>query len=218
MKYTIAALAVTTLAANATTVTTAYGTVTGARDGNQAGPMWGQFVTADIGATPAGPHGTLYLQDFSYQAADNFSGTQTVYLHAYTTLTTSGTGAVASIGGFNAVSASTLDLTGVAGNGIMTWTFSGSDAFDAATSYIYVMSTSATEITIADTSSLVGSSFALDLGDNYGGGDAVRGNAALDSGWDQHFEANFDTVAVPEPSSTAFLGLGGLALILRRRK
>ena len=28
----------------------------------------------------------------------------------------------------------------------------------------------------------------------------------------------FDTVAVPEPSTTALLGLGGLALILRRRK
>ncbi len=31
-------------------------------------------------------------------------------------------------------------------------------------------------------------------------------------------DVGFDTVAVPEPSSTALLGLGGLALILRRRK
>ena len=28
----------------------------------------------------------------------------------------------------------------------------------------------------------------------------------------------FDSVAVPEPSTTALLGLGGLALIMRRRK
>lgn len=36
----------------------------------------------------------------------------------------------------------------------------------------------------------------------------------------QSFDAQFTvaTVAVPEPSSTALLGLGGLALILRRRK
>ncbi len=30
--------------------------------------------------------------------------------------------------------------------------------------------------------------------------------------------ATSDLIAVPEPSSTALLGLGGLALILRRRK
>jgi hypothetical protein len=136
----------------------------------------------------------------------------------YTTFTTSGTGAIASIGGFTAVSTSTLDLSGVADNGQMTWNFSGADAFDAATKYYYMMSTSATEVTIADTSSMVGSNFALDTGTSYTGGESVRANSGLDSGWDQHFEANFDTVAVPEPSSTALLGLGGLALILRRRK
>ena len=42
--------------------------------------------------------------------------------------------------------------------------------------------------------------------DNYGGG--YTGIA----------EVNFTGVAVPEPSSAALLGLGGLALILRRRK
>jgi hypothetical protein len=33
--------------------------------------------------------------------------------------------------------------------------------------------------------------------------------------WD---EVRLDIAAVPEPSTTALLGLGGLALILRRRK
>ncbi|MDB4624410.1 hypothetical protein OAE47_03315, partial [Akkermansiaceae bacterium] len=98
LKHTIIALAASSLAANAASVVTSYGTVTGARDGNQAGPMWGQFVTPDIAAAPLGPHGTLYLQNFSYQAADD--GTRTtgnVYLHAYSTFTTDGTGAITEI-------------------------------------------------------------------------------------------------------------------------
>ena len=66
----LAALAASTLTANASSVITSYETVTGARDGNQAGPMWGQFITPDIGST-GGPHGTLYLQSLSYQAADD---------------------------------------------------------------------------------------------------------------------------------------------------
>ena len=41
----------------------------------------------------------------------------------------------------------------------------------------------------------------------------ATGNTRLEG-----FEASFTSVAVPEPSSTALLGLGGLALILRRRK
>lgn len=37
-------------------------------------------------------------------------------------------------------------------------------------------------------------------------------------GWAHIGGVTFDTVVVPEPSTTALLGLGGLALILRRRK
>jgi hypothetical protein len=220
LKYTIAALTATTLAANAASVTTSHATVTGDRDGNQAGPMWGQFVTPEVGASVAGPHGALYLQDFSYQAADNIRNadpTAIVYLHAYTTFSADGSGAINGIGGFTAVSISTVDLGGVADNGTLNWSFGGGDAFDDATAYAFVLSTSASEVTMADTSSMVGTNFALDVGDLYTGGDSIRGNGSA-SGWDQHFEANFDTNAVPEPSSTVLFGLAGLALIIRRRK
>jgi len=212
-----AALAASTLTANAATVITSYGTVEGARDGNQAGPMWGQFVTPDIGSA-GGPHGTLYLQNFSYQAADD--GTRvgaTVYLHAYSTFTTNGGGSITGIGGFTAASTSTVDLGAIGGNGTLTWDFSGNDAFSAASSYIFVASTSPTEVTFADTSSLVGSTYALDTGDLYAGGDSLRGNGS-NSGWDQHFEATFGTDPVPEPSSVALFGLAGAILLLRRRR
>lgn len=36
--------------------------------------------------------------------------------------------------------------------------------------------------------------------------------------WGETADVTFDVTPVPEPSSTALLGLGGLALILRRRK
>ena len=36
--------------------------------------------------------------------------------------------------------------------------------------------------------------------------------------WMMLTEIDFEGTAVPEPSTTALLGLGGLALIMRRRK
>ena len=211
----LAALAASTLTANASSVITSYETVTGPRDGNQAGPMWGQFITPDIGST-GGPHGTLYLQSLSYQAADDGTRqTAVVYLHAYSTFTTSGGGAVTGIGGFTAASTSTVDLGAISNNGTLTWDFAGNDAFDGATSYMFVASTSPTEVTFADTSSLVGSTYALDVGDLYAGGDSLRGNGG-NTGWDQHFEATFDTV--PEPSTAVLFGFAGLTLLLRHRR
>ena len=213
LKYTILALAVTSLAANAATVKIEYGNVNDS-SGGSAGNMWGQSAK-----TPAGP--PVYLNNFSYKAANNGTRTTgTVFLHAYTTFTTDGAGAITTIDGFAATSTSTIDLGAIVNDGTMTWNFSGADAFDAETKYYFLMSTSDTEVTIADTSSMKTAAFALDTtSTSYLGGEAVPANAALGSNWDQHFEANFNTVSsVPEPSSTALLGLGGLALILRRRK
>jgi len=47
---------------------------------------------------------------------------------------------------------------------------------------------------------------------------AVTDNTGAGAITIDNFEFSTDVVAVPEPSSTALLGLGGLALILRRRK
>ena len=213
LKYTILALAVTSLAANAATVKIEYGNVNDS-SGGSAGNMWGQSAK-----TPAGP--PVYLNNFSYKAANN--GTRTtgiVFLHAYKTFTTVGAGAIATIAEFAATSTSTIDLGAIGNFGTMTWTFSGADAFAAETEYYFLMSTQNTEVTLADTSSMKTAAFALDTTTStYEGGKAFANNSVDTSSWDQHFEANFNTVSsVPEPSSTALLGLGGLALILRRRK
>ncbi|MGB0774832.1 MAG: PEP-CTERM sorting domain-containing protein, partial [Akkermansiaceae bacterium] len=45
---------------------------------------------------------------------------------------------------------------------------------------------------------------------------AAAGSAGSNDGYADL--VSFSTTAVPEPSSTALLGLGGLALIMRRRK
>lgn len=64
----------------------------------------------------------------------------------------------------------------------------------------------------------------LDLGGAFTGVDGIRLTGAQASTGGGEFAGGFDEVAfssvsaVPEPSSTALLGLGGLALILRRRK
>ena len=208
LKYTILALAVTSLAANAATVKIEYGNVNDS-SGGSAGNMWGQSAK-----TPAGP--PVYLNNFSYKAANNGTRTTgTVYLHAYTTFSIGTNGVIDSISGFTATSTSTIDLDTIGSYGTMTWNFSGADAFAAETEYYFLMSTQNT----ADTSSMVDAAFALDIPGSYNGGEAFAKNSSNTSGWDQHFEANFNTVSsVPEPSSTALLGLGGLALILRRRK
>ena len=221
LKYTILALAVTSLAANAATVKIEYGNVNDS-SGGSAGNMWGQSATADYLSTPAGPHGTVYLNNFSYKAANNGTRTTgTVFLHAYTTFTTDeGSGAITNIDGFAATSTSTIDLGAIGNFGTMTWTFSGADAFVAETEYYFLMSTQNTAVSMLDITSMKTAAFALDTTTStYEGGKAFANNSVDTSSWDQHFEANFNTVSsVPEPSSTALLGLGGLALILRRRK
>ncbi|MGB0992887.1 MAG: PEP-CTERM sorting domain-containing protein [Akkermansiaceae bacterium] len=227
MKYTLAALAVTTMAANAAVVTTSYGTVTdGVDDSDQAGPMWGQTIVPDTGASPVGPHGTLYLTNFQYQAASNGGGaTGIVYLHAYDSVTVetanvAGEGTITALGNLVAVSNSTVDLSGLSAHANMSWDFTGNVAFTANDDYFFVMSTGTTEETLADHSDFVTASFDLNVGNPYSAGGTFAANSFASNSldWDQEFLATWSTTPVPEPSSTALLGLGGLALILRRRK
>lgn len=71
------------------------------------------------------------------------------------------------------------------------------------------------------------SSYSLDLSTAFFNGDAdglitlaiYNTNSASNGiGWTDGPTLNVTTTTIPEPSSTALLGLGGLALILRRRR
>ena len=206
MKYTIAALAATTLAANAATVATGNGAITG-ENSNQAGPMWGQSFTFTDAAS------FVYMQEMSFQASSSGSNAPGEFLHIYSSFT--GT-ATPTASGLVAVSTGNNFGATVSALDTLTWTFDGTvlEQLSTGVEYWAVSSSSATE----GTGNFVSFAYELDVAAGYTGGGATQAGAINVSAWDADFAATADTVAVPEPSSTAFLGLGGLALILRRRK
>ena len=107
-------------------------------------------------------------------------------------------------GSYNAYYASITPLTLVAGDYFVAATDQGTDSFVRNDSR-----TMAPEITWGTGRALSGSSGTLQA--------TVSAYGTTGSGY---FGGTFkyDTSPVPEPSTTALLGLGGLALILRRRK
>jgi len=209
-------------AANAATIITSYGTVTGPDDSNQAGPMWGQTITPDVGASPAGPHGTLYLQSMEFQTSNSTLGPPgNVYLHVYDDFATGPSGDPSVIGNLVAVSTNTLDMNAAGMDANLKWDFVGNVGLTAANQYTFVTALDQNEATLLDFTNLGnGGQFALNTGDPYAGGDSHR-QGAFSSGWDMEFQATFSDVAVPEPTSLALLGLGGIAgigMFQRRRK
>ncbi len=219
--YTIAAIAATKLTASAATINTSYSTVTGADDNNQAGPMFGQSLTVNVGADTADGSipGTVYLLEVSFQSSSSGVGLGSgdAYIHVYNAFAVDGTASPTTIGNLVAVSNSTVDLSSTGANAQMTWTFDGSDAIAKGASYAYVLATNTTAATVGDSSNLTTSAFELDTGTPYTGGQAFRANGTT-TDWDNAFELKTSTAPIPEPSSAALFGFGGFALILRRRK
>jgi len=212
LKYTLTALLTTTLAGSAATILVNHGDPTSGLHTNHAGPMLGQTITSAATANS--------IDDVTFQLRDGTGGDAAngtlAYLHIYqgTTFNTA-TGAITSYGTFIGVSDNTqnigADQTALAA---ITWNFTN-QAVAASTQYNFIMSTSAT-----GGSGEVGTGLELVAPGGYADGTALVGNNFHSTGlaWDLNFAANFNTDVVPEPSSTALLGLGGLALILRRRK
>ena len=66
--------------------------------------------------------------------------------------------------------------------------------------------------------SLTELSYTVTAADITAGRDHVIFYYSHDNDWGETNDVTFDVTVVPEPSSVALLGLGGLAIILRRRK
>ncbi|MGB1261148.1 MAG: hypothetical protein ACPG6P_13980 [Akkermansiaceae bacterium] len=212
IKHTIAALAVTTLAANAAQVITSYSTVDPAsgNDNNQAGPMFGQSITVNVGADTADASipPTVYIEELSFQYSSSASGgaPDGVYIHVYDAFAVDGSANPTTIGSLVAVSTNTVDMSALSGNEQLTWTFTGADAIAKGTSYAYIFASDTTAATVGNDGNLLGIGAELDVGEPYTGGQAFRANGTQ-SDWDMAFELKTNTVAVPEPSSTALLSM-----------
>ena len=222
IQYSVAALVASSLAANAATVVTSNGILNGSLDdANQAGPVWGQSITANVGADTADATipATIFITSLAYQySSSNSGGVPGDFMHVYDSFTTNANGTIATVGNLIAVS-DDANIGSPAGNAVLTWTFGGeaTDAINKSTEYWYISASTAVAATTGSTGNLVGAGYELATTNPYAGGESVRGNATS-SGWDQDFALTTETVAVPEPTSSALLGLAGLALLLRRRK
>ena len=176
------------------------------------------IFTADGGSEIFGVSGAGSNWDTN-QSAD--SGNANIYWDADTDSTFGETGIGENSGNtdaslafsFNAVSGSTYSFAFES--------FGGTDGVATATVFLNGISTALTEGTQANFNDGV-DDWTIDFDFAFEGtGDVVSnvGNTPNAAGNDHLVTLTFvNTTAVPEPSSTALLGLGGLALILRRRK
>lgn len=155
---TLAALAATSMAASAATIVTSYGTVSGADDANQAGPMFGQGITVTIGAdTPlANIPAIVNLQSLSFQRTNTTTGIGTstaAYIHVYDAFVVDGDNTPSAIGNLVAVSTNTVDFTASTPLQTLTWNFASNPILSTAT-YHYVLATNTTAATVANSSNL----------------------------------------------------------------
>lgn len=138
------------------------------------------------------------------------SGTSTAGTHHLAVLTDAN-----DINSVIATSQNSINTNGAAFGSVMTWNFN-SELLSSTTEYFYafyadtntnnVIDSGDTAVTarIWDQGNIVGS-----LANTPAGGSATTGESAY---------LSINATAVPEPSATALLGLGGLAILLRRHK
>ncbi len=197
LKYTLAALAATTLASNA--VITVVATTS--------------FETSDNFAS-----GNNQSTAYNITATDSSVWTSTVGTFGGTWAGQALTGAQSSVHG----NTSTLTVNAAGSDGVTTVDFSW-ERFTASTGNIVVESSTDGGATFANTQNFAiagaaGGGWAAETATFNQTGDVIVRFTIAGTGGVSFDDITVSADVVPEPSSTALLGLGGLALILRRRK
>lgn len=201
LRYTIAALAATTMLGNAAVI---FDTLAGT---DQANFTAGGTVATGAGQTfiANGLGADVYLSTIEVGNRNAGAAGTGLYLAVYED---SGNGADWNPGALVGVSTNTQDMT--VNGGTATWTFSN-ETLTEGSRYLFTFTSDAAGTTT------VAASTRVDLGSGNSDQSAfASGGAAF--GGAHTMAAQIVTSNVPEPSSAALLGLGGLALIMRRRK
>ena len=210
----VAGLALAAASANAATISVSAGapTVDGAdiaqlvaTDADWGTVMWGDRPARGQTFTTGSDVGGYTLNSISYQSGSDRTDNRTYSIR------------VGTISGSDITDIAS-ESTGSTGEDLLTdewatWSFDTPVSLAANTLYgiDVVISSGSGHTNYRNT----GNPYADGTGYDSGGGGAA-GATINTGGYDRVF--HLDIEAVPEPSTTALLGLGGLALILRRRK
>lgn len=212
-KYTLAALAATTVVASSATI------ATNTNEANNGGNGYFGFATSldspAVSVSSTLPS-TFDLGSIELTGRDS-GGTYSSMKIAIYTYDADGT-----VGDFVGLS----DVQILGDGASATFSFSGV-SLDSASTYQYLFvsdTTVAGDLSDGQQSSYqaaaASSSLSMSQNDSLPGGSGTYKNDSQNS-WEGTFLPEFtftEATTVPEPSSTALLGLGGLSLILRRRR
>jgi len=178
-----------------------YGTWDNRADG------WGQIFTPNAGKIL--PEGyvvpdTVYLVDWTYAKTDTTTAGDPgdTYLAVYSALTVADMTEATLVG----VSTNALEQADFGPSELMTWQFDALE-LDANTQYAMMFVQYNEEVL-----QIAKGAVRLTVGNQYTGGGWVRVNEIAND-WDGQFQATY----IPEPATLSILGLGGLALLRRRR-
>lgn len=202
MKFTLVALVALSVGVNAATIISLDGS---ANDRTTTSGLSGQtflFSGTDVvldSISIQGPSDSASSNSFSLEIWTNSGGTNGFTLGSYVGTSTN---------------ANALSVNGAS----QMWNFTGVTLIDTQSyAFLYTDGTGNGADGIgANVQTRVGFNRINSTTSSYTEGEAIHNGGLFGGNWD--VAATVNTSAVPEPSSTALLGLGGLALILRRRK